>query len=173
MLSIVLQLDAKIFHVTQKPLAGIPLNAQVVTISQATAQVGPSDIVMVHGGFYREEHGLSLEDLNLKLRSNFCCPNPGQGLFNWGVTWKKHKRYDSLDDVRTELSLAQGCIVAKLCVEAYSALYLRVPAGSLAVKMGCFVRRAGSPRLRLLFDIYHVQIMNGDCLCQAVATCTV
>jgi hydroxypyruvate isomerase len=24
------------------------------------------------------------------------------------------------------------------------------------------VRRVGSPRIRLLFDVYHVQIMNGD-----------
>ncbi len=28
--------------------------------------------------------------------------------------------------------------------------------------VGDFLRKVGSPRVKLLFDIYHVQVMNGD-----------
>ena len=34
-------------------------------------------------------------------------PTPGQDLFNWGVTWKKHKRYANLDELRQDLSVDQ------------------------------------------------------------------
>ena len=81
---------------------------------------------------------LSLEDLKLTFESNVYWPGPGQDLFNWGVTWKKHKRYDRLDAVRTELSLAQDCIVAEFHAEDLSALDLRVPADSPAMKMNAY-----------------------------------
>ena len=84
------------------------------------------------------ETRLSLEDLNLTFENNLYCPAPGQGLFNWGVTWKKHMRYENLDDVRKELSLAQGGAVAKFHVEDYPALDFRVRADSPALKMGCY-----------------------------------
>ncbi len=82
--------------------------------------------------------GLSLEDLNLTFENNLYCPAPGQGLFNWGVTWKKHKRYDNLDDVRKELSLARGSTMTEFHVEDSSAHDFRIPADSAAVKMACY-----------------------------------
>jgi hypothetical protein len=81
---------------------------------------------------------LSLEDLNLTFENNLYCPGPGQGLFNWGVTWKKHKRYENLDDVRKELSLTEGGGVAEFHVEDSSALDFRVPPDSPAIKMACY-----------------------------------
>jgi hypothetical protein len=84
--------------------------------------------------------GLSLEDLKLAFEGNLYWPGPGQGLFNWGVTWKKHKRYETLDTVQKELSLDGGSKVAEFHVEDYSALDLRVPPDSPAMKMDCYPR---------------------------------
>jgi len=79
-----------------------------------------------------------LEDLNLTLEHNLYRPGPDQGLFHWGVTWKKHREYGDLDSVRTELSLAHGSRVAEFHVADYSALDFRIPADSPAVKMACY-----------------------------------
>jgi parallel beta-helix repeat protein len=87
-----------------------------------------------------QKASLSLEDLHLAFEENLYWPGPGQDLFNWGVTWKKHKRYENLDEVRKGLSIDQGGKVAELHVEDYAKLDLRVPAGSPAVKMGCYPR---------------------------------
>lgn len=80
----------------------------------------------------------SLEDLNLRFESNLYCPAPGQGLFNWGTTWKKHRKYETLEAVQKELSLDQHSRVAEFPVEAFAALDLRVAADSPAVTMGCY-----------------------------------
>jgi hypothetical protein len=84
--------------------------------------------------------GSSLADLKLTFDGNLYCPGAGQDLFNWGVTWKRHKRYTSLDEVRQELSTDQGGRVAEFHVADYSALDLRVPSDSPAVKMNCYPR---------------------------------
>ena len=62
----------------------------------------------------------------------------GQGLFHWGVSWKQHKKYPTLDEVRTELGSGQGSRVAEFSVADHFGLDLRVPAGSEAVSMGCY-----------------------------------
>ncbi len=80
----------------------------------------------------------SLEDLHLTFEDNLYCPAAGQGLFNWGVTWKKHERYGTLDAVRAELGLGQGSKVAQLSFADYSSLDLRVKADSPALTMGCY-----------------------------------
>ncbi len=80
----------------------------------------------------------SLEDLHLRFDGNLYGPGPGQDLFNWGVTWKKHKRYASLDDLCKELSIDQGSDVAEFHVKDYPALDLRVSADSSAAKMDCY-----------------------------------
>jgi parallel beta-helix repeat protein len=84
--------------------------------------------------------GLSLADLKLAFEGNLYWPGPGQDLFNWGVTWKKHKQYANLDDVRKELSLDRSGQVVEFHVKDYSALDLRVPVDSPAVKMDCYPR---------------------------------
>ncbi len=80
----------------------------------------------------------SLEALKLTFENNLYSPGPGQGLFDWGVTWKKNKRYESLDTVRQELSLDGGSKVAQFHAEDFSALDLRIPPDSPAVVMGCY-----------------------------------
>ncbi len=91
---------------------------------------------------------LSLEGLHLAFEENLYSPSPGQDLFNWGVTWKKHKRYENLDEVRKELSIDRGSEVAEFHVEDYARLDLRVPTGSPAVKMDCYPRGT-VPNVRL------------------------
>jgi len=81
---------------------------------------------------------LSLEELRLTFENNLYCPAGGQGLFHWGVTWKGHKKYPTLDEVRTDLGLDRGSGVAKFAVADYFALDLCVPAGSAAIAMGCY-----------------------------------
>jgi parallel beta-helix repeat protein len=86
----------------------------------------------------KEEGKNALEDLKLTFESNLYSPNSGQDLFNWGVTWKKHKQYANLDELHKDLSVDQGSALAEFHVKDYSALDLRVPADSPAVKMGCY-----------------------------------
>jgi hypothetical protein len=81
---------------------------------------------------------LSLEDLKLTFASNLYWPGPGQDLFNWGVTWKKCRKYESLEVVQKELSLEQNSTVSEFHVEDYSALDLRVPSDSPVLKMDCY-----------------------------------
>lgn len=56
--------------------------------------------------------GLSLEALALTFAENVYAVEPGQGLFVWGAPWMRNKRYTKLDDVRRELGLEQGSLVA-------------------------------------------------------------
>ncbi len=84
---------------------------------------------------------LSLKDLKLTFEGNLYGPGPGQDLFNWGTTWKKHKRYTNLDEVRKELAIDQDGQVTEFHVGDYSAIDLRVPADSPAIKMDCYPRK--------------------------------
>jgi len=104
-------------------------NALVVTPSGVSSQDALTGTLQT---------GLSLENLKLTFEDNLYCPGPGQGLFNWGVPWKKNKRYESPDAVQQELSLDGGSKVAEFHTEDYSALDLRVPPNTPAIKMGCY-----------------------------------
>jgi hypothetical protein len=83
-------------------------------------------------------NGLSLEKLKLTLRNNLYFAGPGAELFNWGVTWKENKRYQSLEQVQKELGLEQGSKLAEPAFNDFSAFDFRVPDSSPAVKMGCY-----------------------------------
>ena len=82
--------------------------------------------------------GLTLETLAITFANNLYDARPWQGLFNWGVDWKKHKKYAKLDDVRAELKLESGSEAAEFRVENYQSFDFRVPANSPALKMGCY-----------------------------------
>ena len=91
---------------------------------------------------------LCLEKLALTFKDNLYYADTGQELFNWGVTWKKCQRYSTLERVRAELNLEQGSALAPVIWCDFWALDLRVPAGSEAMKMGCYPRGA-IPGVRL------------------------
>jgi len=85
-----------------------------------------------------EPDGLTLEKLSFTFKDNLYSINPPQELFNWGVTWKEHKRYGKLDDVRDELNLEQGSKLVELVFRNFSDLDFRVPSDSPALEMGCY-----------------------------------
>lgn len=82
--------------------------------------------------------GVSLETLHLTLENNFYAARPWQGLFNWGVTWKRHRTHASLDEVQIQLGLERGSVVGDFTFEDYLTRDFRVPADSLALKMECY-----------------------------------
>ena len=82
--------------------------------------------------------GLDLSKLRLTLEKNLYHAVPGQGLFNWGVTWKKHKKYANLEDVRKELGLEHGSVETEFLFGDFLARDFRVPPDSPALKLGCY-----------------------------------
>ena len=82
--------------------------------------------------------GLTLEKLRLTFENNFYAAQPYQGLFNWGVAWKRNKRYASLDDVRQELKLESGGQAGEFRFVDYLTRDFRVPPDSPALKLSCY-----------------------------------
>jgi len=92
--------------------------------------------------------GLALADLKLNLRDNIYCPGPGQGLFNWGVTWKRHKKYLDLETMHRELSLGRGSRVVDIGIKNFHKLDLRVLMDNPVIKMQCYPK-GNVPGVRL------------------------
>jgi hypothetical protein len=84
--------------------------------------------------------GLTLETLKFTFENNFYCAQPWQGLFLWGVEWKRHKTYATLDDVRSELKLENGSQTADFRVGDGLMRDFRVSAESLPMTMDCYPR---------------------------------
>jgi hypothetical protein len=82
--------------------------------------------------------GLTLEALKITFENNLYDAQPWQRLFTWGVEWKRHKTYATLEDVRSELKLESGSQTADFRVEDYLARDFRVPALSPALMMDCY-----------------------------------
>ena len=53
-LSLAIPVQARIWHVTPRTLAGVDPNDQVRTIGAAAAHLDPGDIILLHSGIYRE-----------------------------------------------------------------------------------------------------------------------
>jgi hypothetical protein len=84
--------------------------------------------------------GLSLEKLKITFANNLYALGDNGGLFNWGVQWKRNKKYTALDEVRRELNLEQGSRVAPFIFSDYLTRDFRVLADSPALKMNCYPR---------------------------------
>lgn len=52
--------------------------------------------------------GLTLEQLRLAFEGNVYFAAPGEGAFEWGVTWGRHKSYAKLEDFQAELGIDTG-----------------------------------------------------------------
>ncbi len=55
-----------------------------------------------------QPHELALKDLRLQFEDNVYFAADGQGLFEWGPTWRRHKSYSNLRDLQTELGIDTG-----------------------------------------------------------------
>jgi parallel beta-helix repeat protein len=82
----------------------------------------------------------SLEKLQLSFEGNLYGPAPGQGLFNWGVTWKRNKKFENLEEVRTQLAFEQSGRCGDVASADIRKLDLRLPADSPAIRMKCYPR---------------------------------
>ncbi len=82
--------------------------------------------------------GLTLEKLKITFQNNYYSAQPYQGLFHWGVAWKRNKKYTSLDDVRRELKLETGSQSGEFRFVDFLTRDFRVPPDSPAVKLGCY-----------------------------------
>jgi hypothetical protein len=81
--------------------------------------------------------GLSLEALNLKFASNLFARYPGQSLVQWGATWKHHRIYQNLPDVRADLKLDTDSIEADLPFADATIRDFRLPADHPALRLKC------------------------------------
>jgi len=83
--------------------------------------------------------GLSLEKLNLTFQNNVYFAAPNQGLFTWGTAWDEmHRSYASLDEVRADLKLDSGSVVAEPDFADMTSRDFRVPADSPIITKGCY-----------------------------------
>ncbi len=87
-----------------------------------------------------EADQLSLKQLSFTLKDNLYFAGPGADLFNWGVTWKKHKRYQNLEQVQKELGLEQDSKVSEPFFNDFASMDFRIPADSQAIAMQCYPR---------------------------------
>jgi hypothetical protein len=73
----------------------------------ATRSAGNADAYVANpnGG---QPQGLTLEKLRLSFQDNVYFAAPGQGAFEWGVSWGRHKSFARLADFRAELGLDAG-----------------------------------------------------------------
>ena len=78
--------------------------------------------------------------MNITFENNLYDAQPWQGLFHWGVEWKRHKKYTSLADVRRELRFESGGNTGEFPIENYRSRDFRVPPDSPALKAGCYPR---------------------------------
>jgi hypothetical protein len=75
-----------------------------------TAADKPGDIAGAYGAKSNQGQppGLTLEKLRLRFESNVYFAAPGQGGFNWGTSWGRHKYYASLGEFQADLGLDTG-----------------------------------------------------------------
>ena len=92
--------------------------------------------------------GSELKDLELTFEKNLYRPGLGQGLFNWGVTWKRHKKYLDLETMHRELSLGRGSRVVDIGIKDFHKLDLRASMDSPAIQMQCYPK-GNVPTVRL------------------------
>ncbi|MDG3002744.1 right-handed parallel beta-helix repeat-containing protein [Paludisphaera mucosa] len=82
--------------------------------------------------------GPSLETLKIAFEGNFYDARPWQPLFVWGVDWKRHIAFASLEDVRSALGFEREGRAGEFRVADLLARDFRTPADGPAREMGCY-----------------------------------
>ena len=79
--------------------------------------------------------GLTLETLRLYFVENVYFADVGQGGFEWGVSWRRHKSYATLPEFQTDLGMDHGGRTLNPAFANLSALDCRLsPQGTAALK---------------------------------------
>ncbi len=83
---------------------------------------------------------LSLEALNLELSGNLFWARPWEGLYQWGCSWRRHRRYTDLATLQRELGLEEGSGLVRPAFSDPAAGDYRLPADHPALELGCYPR---------------------------------
>ena len=93
----------------------------------------PGDIAGAYAAKDRngQPQGLTLEKLRLSFVENVYFAEPGQGWFEWGVSWGRHKSYPKLSDFQADLGIDLGSRVCDPGFANLSALDYRLSAEAM------------------------------------------
>ena len=111
-----------------------PAKAREGQADQVRDTPKPGDIAGAYRAKDRAGHpqGLALEKLRLSFVENVYFAEPGQGWFEWGVSWGRHKSYSKLSDFQAELGFDLGSRVFDPGFAKLSALDCRLSAEAMA-----------------------------------------
>jgi len=95
----------------------------------------PGDIAGAYAAKESARHpqGLTLEKLRLSFVENIYFAEPGQGWFEWGVSWGRHKSYAKLSDFQADLGIDVGSRMFDPGFANLSAIDFRIGAQAMAV----------------------------------------
>ena len=82
----------------------------------------------------------TLEKLRLAFIENTYWAEPGQGWFNWGVTWKRHENYPTLARFRADLQIDRGSRALRPDFAGINALDFRLSQQAMEEMVECYPR---------------------------------
>ena len=111
-----------------------PAKAMARQPDQAGATPKPGDIAGAYAAKDRDgqPQGLTLEKLRLSFAENVYFAEPGQGWFEWGVSWGRHRSYSKLSDFQADLGIDFGSRVFDPGFVHLSAFDCRLSAEAMA-----------------------------------------
>jgi hypothetical protein len=74
----------------------------------------------------KQPEGLALADLHLRFEGNVYFAGDSRGLFVWGTSWGRHKRYMNLDEFRAELGIDTNSQTRNPDLQGFSARDFRL-----------------------------------------------
>ena len=86
----------------------------------------------------RKPADLTLESLCLSFPGNVFHREGRQGLLQWGVSWRHHRRWNTVVEAQETLGILGDSIEAPVRFADVRSLDLRVPADCPAIKAGCY-----------------------------------
>jgi len=100
----------------------------------------PGDIASPYTAKTRDGQpaGLTLEKLRLSFADNCYFAEPGQGWFEWGVNWGRHKSYAKLADFQADLGIDQGSRVLEPAFLNLPGFDCRLAADTMATLRSCY-----------------------------------
>jgi len=85
-----------------------------------------------------QPEGLTLEKLRLSFVENVYFSGTGQGWFEWGVPWSRHKSYSKLTDFQADLGIDKGSRVLEPSFANLRALDCRLSPEAMATVRQCY-----------------------------------
>jgi hypothetical protein len=117
-----------------------PARAQEHELAPVGDLPGNGDIAKPYAAKNRagQHSGLTLEELRLSFTENVYFAEPGQGWFEWGVSWGRHQSYSKLIDFQAELGIDKGSRVLDPTFANLNALDCRLSPGVMETLRQCY-----------------------------------